>query len=475
MNIYNLADFKQWVTYLVMAHGFYNFLYRGVPDETYDIGEASAYRRLPNKEDRIPAKLIEINQGLINHVRDRKFDHKYGRDLSDLEILGELQHFRAATCLIDFTFNPLVALWFACKPCNDGIHKDGKVAAVLNDHSIKKVRSEWLQQSNKEEVKDIGFFFEADKNVGKYSLYQWQPWGLNNRILAQDAVFLFGAAPIEAEECIISGASKLSIRRELKQYANISEDTLFPDYEGFIEQNTHDVSYVIPDYGEIGLQAHQKSEYKTAIDNYTKAINLDPNNTKKNNDKIYLQLGSAKYSLGLNEEAITDFNKALELNPKNVDALGHRGIVKSQLGHHEEAITDFDEAIKLKPNDPGLLNTRGVIRYIFKQYEAAINDFDKALKINARHAGSLHYRGLVKVQLGQNEEAIEDMNEAITINPNDASMYNSLGDVYERIGDYDKARHNYLMARDLAHVNDTDFRSKVRESLDRIEKLIGSF
>ena len=93
-------------------------------------------------------------------------------------------------------------------------------AAVLNDHSIEKVRSEWLQQSNKEKVKDIGFFFEAkkivDKDGGKYSLYQWQPWGLNNRILAQDAVFLFGAAPIKAEECIISGASKLSIRRRTK-------------------------------------------------------------------------------------------------------------------------------------------------------------------------------------------------------------------------------------------------------------------
>ena len=109
------------------------------PVKTYDIGEASAYRRFPNKNDRIPVKLIEINQGLIDHVRARKFDHKYGRDLSDLEILGELQHFRAATCLIDFTFNPLVALWFACQPSNDEVHRDGKVGAVHNDYSIKRV------------------------------------------------------------------------------------------------------------------------------------------------------------------------------------------------------------------------------------------------------------------------------------------------------------------------------------------------
>ena len=51
-------------------------------------------------------------------------------------------------------------------------------------------------------------------------------------------------------------------------------------------------------------------------------------------------------------------------------------------------------------------------------------------------------------------------------------MYYDLGEAYERVGSYDEARYNYLMAGDLAQVNDTDFREKVRGSLDRIEKLI---
>ena len=62
----------------------------------------------------------------------------------------------------------------------------------------------------------------------------------------------------------------------------------------FTDQSAHDVPYIIPDYVEIGLQAHQKGEYKIAIDNYTKAINLDPDNIKGKNDDIYCLRGNCR-------------------------------------------------------------------------------------------------------------------------------------------------------------------------------------
>ena len=68
-----------------------------------------------------------------------RHDQLNGERLSDLPLLAELQHFRAATCLIDFTRNALVALWFACEKkstteSEDEVEEtDGKVYAVRID------------------------------------------------------------------------------------------------------------------------------------------------------------------------------------------------------------------------------------------------------------------------------------------------------------------------------------------------------
>ena len=81
------------------------YLFRGVKNEAYEI-EAAACRRLLTPYTpyrRNPNRLLRINERLIEDARSRGHDQKDGRTLSDLELLAELQHFGAATCLIDFT------------------------------------------------------------------------------------------------------------------------------------------------------------------------------------------------------------------------------------------------------------------------------------------------------------------------------------------------------------------------------------
>ena len=57
--------------------------------------------------------------------------------------------------------------------------------------------------------------------------------------------------------------------------------------------------------------------------------------------------GCLKGSFGELEETITDFDKAIELDPKNAKAHYYKGIVKNQLGEYQAAIVDFDKAFKL--------------------------------------------------------------------------------------------------------------------------------
>ena len=138
------------------------YLFRGVPKKSYKI-EAGACRRLPKADRYNPAKLLKINQELIDKARLLGHDQLSGEQLSDLALLAELQHFRAATCLIDFTRNALIALWFACeqiatpespekKKKTDSKDKveetDGKVYAVRIDDParFKTITSDLLKE-----------------------------------------------------------------------------------------------------------------------------------------------------------------------------------------------------------------------------------------------------------------------------------------------------------------------------------------
>ena len=109
----SLNEFMEWASQFNQG----GYLFRGVTNEEYDIS-ASAYRRLKNTQDSDEnrsvefEKFVQINSGLIRDVRRQDMDWKNGRKLRDLEILAELQHFRAATCLIDFKQYSVLKLQF---------------------------------------------------------------------------------------------------------------------------------------------------------------------------------------------------------------------------------------------------------------------------------------------------------------------------------------------------------------------------
>ena len=105
-------------------------LYRGLADADWEV-ESSAYRRIRvSQEEPLPVTFQNYIEQLLNTSGLQGFRYQHDRKLSDLELLAELQHYGAATCLIDFTENALIALWFACR---EELHKDGKVVAMATD------------------------------------------------------------------------------------------------------------------------------------------------------------------------------------------------------------------------------------------------------------------------------------------------------------------------------------------------------
>ena len=72
---------------------------------------------------------------LVEPARTRGFGHQVGGQLSDLQVLAKLQHFGAPTGLLDFTWSPLVALWFA----SEDLSCDGTLFLVNTNDPIRAI------------------------------------------------------------------------------------------------------------------------------------------------------------------------------------------------------------------------------------------------------------------------------------------------------------------------------------------------
>ena len=211
------------------------YLFRGASRDSYKI-EASAGRRLSDAEKSDPMNLCRINQELIDNAHLLGHYQRTGQRLPDLDLLAELQHFGAATCLIDFSRNAQVALWFSCQQSSDPTaeQQNGKVFAVRSDDSVRftRVTSDMVAKYN------IDSFFKVDERTSRFPLYKWQPKYQNNRIIAQQSVFIFGANEVEeAAECIVEEGSKEDILASLKYVSGITEESIFPDADNFARQN----------------------------------------------------------------------------------------------------------------------------------------------------------------------------------------------------------------------------------------------
>jgi tetratricopeptide (TPR) repeat protein len=93
--------------------------------------------------------------------------------------------------------------------------------------------------------------------------------------------------------------------------------------------------------------------------------------------------------------AISEYEKAIELNPKYADSYNKRGLVYFNKNMYEQAIKDYTEAIQLNPKYTDAYNNRGIIYYNQEKYDLAIIDYSKAIELDPKYAKAYHHRGLI--------------------------------------------------------------------------------
>jgi tetratricopeptide (TPR) repeat protein len=186
-------------------------------------------------------------------------------------------------------------------------------------------------------------------------------------------------------------------------------------------------------YVQSASSAFQKKDYASAITNYSKAIEMSP--FEINN---YYNRGIALYKSGKEKEAEKDFDKVIVMDPRMGSAYVYRGLCREKLGKYKDALSDYTKALELKPNDAAIHNNIAYL-YVsanddsFKDKAKALEHAKKAAELSKeKNAEILDTLAKIYFMNGQVKEAIDAGNKALKLEP-----YND--EFKSKLKEYEKA------------------------------------
>ncbi len=189
---------------------------------------------------------------------------------------------------------------------------------------------------------------------------------------------------------------------------------------------------------EIGMTGDQKGaeeRYQQAISDFTKAIELDPFSVDALFSRGRTQLLTGKY-----QQAVADFDRVLQLATGHIEALNQRAIAYQFLEKIDLSIRDLQKGLKLDKNwAETYINLANSYR-LKGDYKKAETTFDEVIQINPNLAEIYHGRGLLYASMQPQpryEAAYQNFNRAIELNDPDAPVvYKDWGETYSRQGEY---------------------------------------
>jgi tetratricopeptide (TPR) repeat protein len=177
----------------------------------------------------------------------------------------------------------------------------------------------------------------------------------------------------------------------------------------------------------VGAGGDFRAEKREAVAQFSRAVDLNPRYVI-----AYFMRASAKDRLNDPQGALGDYNKAISLNPKFALAYNNRGNLKQvKLNDPQGGLGDYNKAISLNPKFVLVYYNRGCLKYRkLNDPQGALADFNKALSLNSKFALAYNSRGVLKYRkLNDPQGALADFNKALSLNSKLAEVYGNRGNL----------------------------------------------
>lgn len=272
--------------------------------------DSLVYRGMQNLNWKLEPSLCRNHHYIadIEHKMIEEFLCTRPKEFEDLNssfnTVAKMQHYGLPTRLLDFTTNPLVALYFACEQSVDKDINDMVGRVVCGKASFKKpwicnflcdlhkyrYNRQFLNVLNENDIAFVDYYFNTLESTPIYA----KPFNINQRIINQSGIFMIFPNQIEDvyASFVANGASKYGCNGILT-------------YEDEIEENYNKIK----EYEDV-LATHADENFYKAnqIVGYIKQYCL----TRKSAEKIInLYLNDDVFKTGISEEELKTLKSTL--------------------------------------------------------------------------------------------------------------------------------------------------------------------
>lgn len=159
-------------------------------------------------------------------------------------------------------------------------------------------------------------------------------------------------------------------------------------------------------------------------------------------------LGDVYHTEGKYDLAVQEFQRAVQLDPKNEE--GIRGVADAfaKLGNAAQAEEAYRKAISLRPNYWGVYSWLGTFYYDRGRYEDAVDQFKRVIELAPLNYRGYSNLGAMLIAQGRYPEAIDTLSKSIEIRPN-LEAFNNLGNAYFQLHRYPEAAQSFQRGLNL--------------------------
>lgn len=143
------------------------------------------------------------------------------------------------------------------------------------------------------------------------------------------------------------------------------------------------------------------------------------------------------------DNALADFNNALQIYPKYFDSLIGRSTLYQKIGELDKSLVDAQLARAIRPEDERPYICLGGVYFQQKAYDKSLDVSNKALEINPNNAEGRLNRAILYSIKTDFQKALLDFNQFLQFRPNDPRGYLYRGIAYSKVGQLDAAIQDF--------------------------------